>query len=204
VRAASQRPVLILAAWAPELRALGRVRGVVTRIVGVGLVEAGVGAARAVAEVGARAVVLVGTAGAYPGSGLEVGAVVAARRIALACPAVASGGAYLPAPLPSALVTSAALRRAIGALPADVACPLAITRTRAIARRLADDTGAAVETLEAFAVARAAGKLPFAAVLGIANEVGPNAHRQWKAHAAQAAAMACDIVIRWLRAPIRR
>jgi nucleoside phosphorylase len=200
---ASQRPVLILAAWAPELRALRRVRGVVTRIVGVGLVEAGIGAARAVAEVGPRAVVLVGTAGAYPGGGIDVGEVVAAKRIALACPAVASGAGYLPPPLPSALLTSASLRRALGCRATDVACPLAITRTRALARRLAADTGAAVETLEAFAVARAAGKLPFAAVLGITNEVGPDAHRQWKAHAAEAAAAACDIVIRWLKAPTR-
>ena len=69
---------------------------------------------------------------------------------------------------------------------ADVACPPAITRSAAAPPPLAGATGAALENLEAFAVARAAAeaRVPFAAVLGIANQVGPRAHAEWTAHGA--------------------
>ena len=82
----------------------------------------------------------------------------------------------------------------------DVACPVAITRTRAAATALARHTGAALENLETFAVARACAqaRIPFAAVLGISNRVGPQAHREWLRHAAPAAAAACAVVERWL------
>jgi nucleoside phosphorylase len=201
--------ILVVAAWAPEIAALRgsvRDRSVSLRAVGVGLVDAAAGAARAIAETSPEAIVLVGTAGVYPGAAPVVGSVVVARRLVLGCPGVAGGAAYLPAPMTAEVETSGRLRRALaGGTPlVDVACPLAITRGRAVARRLREATGCAVENLEAFAVARAAGRIPFAAVLGIANEVGPAAHRQWKAHGAAAAAAACDVVLRWIKAPTRR
>jgi nucleoside phosphorylase len=57
-------------------------------------------------------------------------------------------------------------------------------------------TGADVENLEAFAVARAAAaaKIPFAAALGISNRVGPNSHPEWRVHAGAAALAACAAV----------
>ena len=42
--------------------------------------------------------------------------------------------------------------------------------------------------------AAAAQKVPFVAVLGLANLVGPRAHLQWRTHAAEAAAAACACV----------
>jgi nucleoside phosphorylase len=211
---AIRTPILIVAAFPPELKALASVlraraqRGapaVARAVVGVGAVEAAAGAARALALLEPRAVVLVGTAGVYAmRGGPAIGQAVLARRSALASLSAASGAGYLPAPVPDVQDTDPGLRRALAdgqPLPAlDVACPVAITRTRAAATALARHTGAALENLETFAVARACAqaRTPFAAVLGISNRVGPQAHREWLRHATQAAAVACAVVERWL------
>jgi nucleoside phosphorylase len=208
--------VLVFSAWDPELAvlraALARdpalARRVVARAAGVGLVEAGIGATAALAETTARAVIFVGTAGIYPGASaaLAVGGAVAARRLKLVSTAALRGEGYLPAVLPVAVEVDARLRRALALPLADVACPVAITSTRRAARTIASETGCSIETLEAFAVARAAAArgVPFAAVLGLSNAVGPSAHAEWKRFAAPASAAACAAVLAWLRAPTRR
>jgi nucleoside phosphorylase len=93
-----------------------------------------------------------------------------------------------------------ALRRATRIDGASVACPLAITATDAAALLAAKKSRCALENLEAFAVARAADslKIPFAAVLGIANHVGGEGHREWKRNGADAAAAACRAVVEYL------
>jgi nucleoside phosphorylase len=202
--------VLVLSGWEPELAALraaltdepGLGRRVVARPAGVGLVEAAIGAARAVDEVKPRAVVFVGTAGVYPPSPLAIGTAVVARRLTLVSTAALRQEGYLPAVLPTVAQTDRRLRKMAGLPLADVVCPLAITRTAAAARRLA--AAGALENLEAFAVARAAGEIPFTAVLGISNAVGPKAHAQWRRYADSAAAAACQAVLAWLREPTRR
>jgi nucleoside phosphorylase len=145
-----------------------------------------------------RAVIFVGTAGVFGRApALPLGGAVTARQIQLVSSAVLRGQAFFPAPLPTTIHTDPRLRRALRLNLADVACPLAITRTPAAARRLAT-TGCQLETLEAFAVARAAAPLPFAAVLGLSNQVGPAGHAQWRTHAAAASAAACAAVLAWL------
>jgi len=208
---AREAPLLIVSAFAPELaplvawlaapgqRALRS--GVVCRPAGIGAVDAAAGAAEAIAQVRPRLVLFVGTAGRY-GATPPIAACAVARRIFLAPTAVLRGEAYLPGPMQHELTTDAALRRALragGTPAADVATTLGITTRRALAGRLAA-TGAALENLEAFAVARAAARaeLPFGAVLGIANSVGPRAHREWRANAGAATAAACAVIQRWL------
>src|SRR5690606_4042162 len=68
----------------------------------------------------------------------------------------------------------------------------AISTDPALVAQLA--TRWAVEHLEAWAVAWACAQagVPFAALLGIANEVGPDAHVQWKTHRARAEQAARD------------
>jgi futalosine hydrolase len=83
-----------------------------------------------------------------------------------------------------------------------VACPIAITRSATLGRHLAHATGAALENLEAFAVARAAGAAgveAVAVVLGIANRVGPRGHQEWRAHHVAASRAACRVVWSFLR-----
>jgi len=196
---------LVLAAWPPELAELRRLlkrrltrRQVVAGVAGVGLVEAAIGATAAIAQVKPEAVIFVGTAGLYPNRrpDLAMAGAVAARRLVLSAEGVTTGDAYLPPALPATQETTLALRRiaaAAGLLMADVACPLAITSRPAVVGRRARVPTCDLENLEAFAVARAAAAagLPFAAILGISNTVGPSAHAAWKRNATRAASAAC-------------
>jgi nucleoside phosphorylase len=206
---------LVLAAWPPELAHLraslpklpARVRQRVTlACVGVGMIEAGIAAARLIHAHQPSAVLLVGTAGVYPGQSPELvldGAAIA-RSIRLLPQILPGNHAFLPAIVPAEARSTPALARALRkatALPcADVACPLGITATAKAAKTAAELSGCALENLEVFAVARAAAvtKVPFAAILGIANHVGPRGHREWEKHAKQAAKSACGAVIEGL------
>ena len=209
---------LVLSAWEPEvaplrrlLRAAPGARDVAMAAVGVGTVDAAVGAANAIARLRPRRVIFVGTAGVYPGAAraLPIGAAAVAGALRLVSTATLRGDAYHPAPLVAEAEATAPLRaRLARAADADasalpiVACPLAITQTAALARRIAA-TGPALENLEAFAVARAAvaARVPFGAVLGVSNVVGPKAHAEWRANHLRASRAACHVVWTFLRAP---
>jgi purine-nucleoside phosphorylase len=212
---------LIVSAWEPELAPLRRLlrgapvaRELALEAVGVGTVDAAVGAAHALARTRPRRVLFVGTAGVYPGAtarALPIGAAAVAGELRLVSTATLRGDAYAPAPLVAAAETTPALRAQLERAAAEappavtVACPLAITHTAALARRIAA-TGAALENLEAFGVARAAAsaRVPFAAVLGVSNVVGPRAHAEWRANHLAASRAACHVVWSFLRPPTRR
>jgi purine-nucleoside phosphorylase len=207
---------LVLSAWEPEVAPLRRLlrgsplaRDVALEAIGVGTVDAAVGAAQALARTRPRRAIFVGTAGVYASSArsLPIGAAAVAGELRLVSTATLRGDAYHPAPLVAAAETTPALRARLAAVATDavsnvqVACPLAITHTAALARRIAA-TGAALENLEAFAVARAAAAahVPFAAVLGVSNVVGPKAHAEWRANHLAASRSACHVVWSFLRA----
>ena len=217
-RAGSNRPWVVLSAFPPEiawLKAYCRANAVLQSEVilgssGIGLVDAAAGASRLLAglapDLRPRGVIFIGTAGAATLRGQPgIGQAVVPDELVLFSHGVADGRAYVP----EIMVTrqDAAARLVVrfqqaGALPAPAAlCPIGITKKRAPAY-----PRPFVENLEAFAVARAAAtyKLPFAAVLGISNTIGPNAHGQWKANAKPASEAACQVVARGLfRAPSR-
>ena len=103
--------VLILAAFDPELApfrsALGddfaatiAGRCITARVAGIGLPSAAVGAAMHIAELRPRAVVLVGTCGAYATSGLAIGDSVVARRLRLVGISSLSGQTEFPESMP--------------------------------------------------------------------------------------------------------
>ena len=176
---------LLVAAYAPELGALGG------RAVGVGLVAAAAGTERALAEARPARLLLVGTAGALPGSALPVGAIVVVARARL----IVRPGEYVPAILPSLVAADAGFAAEcaarLGAPLVTVASGVGITSSDEEARRLA--ATAEVEHLESFAVLSGAlGRVPATAVLAIANAVGAGAHAEWRANRerAEAAAMA--------------
>ena len=175
----------------------------------MGAVDAGIGAAHAIAEVQPARVIFVGTAGSYAkiGGGLPIGAVALPEEMVLCSTATLRGDGYLPAPMvqkvPVTPELHGDLRRAApeAAARGAVATPLAITRTVMLARRIARATGAIAENLEAFGVARAAARadVPVAAVLGIANHVGPHAHTEWRRNHEAASKAACEVVWTCLR-----
>ena len=202
---------LIVSAFEPEIAPLRRLvagrRGIVLEPIGIGAVDAAVGAAGAIARARPARVIFVGTAGIY-GSTKEVpaaiGTAVVAGEIVCVSTSALKGEAYLPGPMVLRVSTSRSLRAALtdgrAGRPGMVACPLAITRSAALGRRIAKATGAALENLEAFAVARAAAAagIPFAAVLGVANRVGPLGHEEWQRHHRAASRAACELTARFL------
>lgn len=210
--------ILVLSAFDPELAPLraAQKRGDLPRSVwctpaGIGAIDAAVGACTAITALGPAGVLFIGTAGSY-GDTVPLGGVAIARKVTLASTAVARGDGYVPAPMTMRGTTDAALRQGLfrsgpraTTFVADVAAPLAITKRAALGARLATATGATVENLEVFAVARAAALLdvPFCAVLGIANRVGPRAHAEWLAHQAGATQAASAVILEFLRGRTR-
>lgn len=174
--------VLVLAAAPQEL---GDLPG---EVVGVGPVVAAANAARILEKVRPERVVLVGTAGAYA-NGPAIGEAIAASKVALSWGIAAMGLGYVPR-APEPVECDGTMLNKIDRPRHAVLTVGAITTDRTLARRIAD--GYTVEHLEAFGVAVACQQVgvPFLAVLGITNDVGPDAHVQWLTHrdAAQQAA----------------
>ncbi len=185
--------MLVLAAVDEEL---GDLPGIAA---GIGPVAAAATAAAVLAERRPSAVVLIGTCGAYR-SGPPIGTVVVADRVGLSFGVAAMGLGYVPAspprwpnsapPAPIACATDL-VAGVVGPRLSVLTCG-AVTTDPVLADRLSD--GWACEHLEAFGVAFAcqAAGVPFAAVLGVANVVGPDAHVEWLTHreTAQAATRA--------------
>jgi nucleoside phosphorylase len=214
--------VLILGAFHPELAPLrpllgdamrARVGGanVVARVVGIGLTMAAVGSAMQLVEHAPGIVVLVGTCGVYraaggdPAGDIAIGDVAVPARLRLSAPCVVDGLAQFPDPMSVSLDAHAPTVEGFlraGGKPGDVATTPGVTVDDSAASRVARATGARVEHLEAHGVATAcaARGVPFAAALGVANEVGSRAREQWRAHHRAAAAASIAVVARWLQA----
>jgi nucleoside phosphorylase len=207
--------VLLAAAFHPELealqphlgdtmRALVGSRDVAARVVGIGLSMAAAGAARRIEELAPRSLVLLGTCGAYAGSGLAIGDVIAARAVMLVDRAAIAGEAQFPEPMSVLQDADPKLRAALvaqGARAADVATTLAVTVDDEAAARIASSTSMHVEHLEAHGVATAcaARGVRFCAALGVANFVGASARAEWLAHHRAAGAAAAHLVMSWLK-----
>ena len=179
---------------------------VVAKAVGIGMPNAAVGTASRLAVLRPRAIVLIGTCGAYAGAGFAIGDVAIATKVKLVDPAACEGRAAIPAPMPVSLDGDATLAAALAstsggrARAATVATTLAVTTDDALAARLARDSASHVEHLEAFAVATACSAfgVPFIAALGVANVVGTSAREQWRANHRATAEAAARVVLAWL------
>jgi nucleoside phosphorylase len=176
---------LLLAAFPPELAGMEAAppQGWTLATTGVGAVPAAVETARLLALHRPERVLFVGTCGAYDDR-LGVGDLLSAVEAIATSVEEREGRAYRPEP-------ERVRWPATWPLPFPghaVAVPPAITRTEAGARALAQV--AAAEHLEltgVFAACHAAGA-PVAALLGVANRVGPGAHAEWRAHHARVSA----------------
>ena len=174
---------------------------VVARAGGVGPEEAALGSARALEATRPSAAIFLGTCGAFPGTGLGIGAAVVVERSLLTAADAAAGLSYVPGPAQLVARADAALCAALGGRRVGAATVVAITRDAERAAQLRDATGCETEHLEAYAFLRAAelAGVPAACVLGVANEVGPRAHAEWLANGAVAAAAAIELVAGWAR-----
>lgn len=163
---------------------------------GVGPVRAAARMATVLARRRPSAVLLIGSCGVY-GDRWPVGAVVRGGRIGFADTGAVAGLGYVPLPPPCLLAGSSP---ALGGLPAGhILTVAAITSDPQAAALHARDWD--LEHMEAYGAALACqdAEVPFFAVLGVANQVGPDAHAQWKAHRVEAEQAACRIAERWLQ-----
>ncbi len=186
--------MLLLAAVREEL---GDLDG---EVVGIGPVTAAARAAAILERKRPDTVILLGTAGAYPG-GPPVMSVIVGRNYGWSYGVAAMGLGYVPRP-PAPVPGDEALLALLPALPRhEVLTTGAVTTDLTLARRLSD--GFSVEHLEAFGVAIACqhAGVPFVAVLGISNLVGPDAHAQWLTNRDPAQAAARDAVRHLLSSP---
>lgn len=216
-RSARLCSILVAAAWEPELerfRALARDGGAVTddpcaaepasgacdlavEPIGIGVVDAAAGAARSIARLGPSTVVLLGTCGAAPSSGLRIGDVVVGTSARLVDLAVVEGRAAMPTasaavPLDPSMIAALV---AAGAREATIANTLGVTTDDVLAAKLAEL--GQVEHLEAYGVARACQTAPTpvrcAVVLGVANVVGARGRDEWRSNHVAASARAAEI-----------
>ena len=216
VAARSPCDVLVLAAFDPELSSLREVLGpglrgrvgtsvVEARAVGIGLVASAVGAGWLLRAPLPRAVVLIGTCGAYAQVDRitpTIGEPVVAAGVRLVDVAAVLGATELPAAIPTLIRSDDELRTALvgqGLSPVEVATTLGVTVDDEAAARVAR-TGAEVEHLEAFSVASACktAGVAFVAVLGVSNVVGSSAREQWRVNHRAASGAAATEVVRWL------
>ncbi len=208
--------LLVLAAYAPELGGMrrllgeqlyGNVSGVVVscKAVGVGLPNATAGTILRLVQLRPRAVVLVGTAGVYPGVQAAIGEVVIGRRVVLVDPIEVERRGAMPEPMARATECNPMIALGLGGgrPPVfDVANTLVVTTDDPLSARLGAASGCAVENLEAFGIANACAlqNVPFACVMGISNKVGSTGREEWRTYHRAAAQAACEVVNRWLGA----
>jgi nucleoside phosphorylase len=198
---------LIAAAYAPELEGLSSLCAglierdqVVTRAIGVGIVEASAGIERALAELSPSRVVLIGTAGCLPSSGLQLGQLVVVRRAHL----VTREPEYLPALMKTRAEADAALAeafsKALGAPLVEAVSTLGITLADSEAERLASQGPAQLEQLECYSVLAGAARhqVPATAVFALANHVGSMGAHEWRQNRAEAERAAVEAVARAL------
>jgi len=193
-------------ALGPELR--GRVHDsrVAAVAIGVGLTEAGAGAARALLAHGPRAALLLGSYGAYPGQPFTPGRLLVPSRICAVDAGALAGKAAIPAAMTAELEPDVALASALTAAAEPIrrgalATTLAITTDDELAREIALRSGCEGENLEALAVAHACAVagIPFCALLACTNQVGSQGRTQWAQHRTLAAQNTAELVLRWLR-----
>jgi len=146
-------------------------------VVGVGPVVAAVNAARIIEQREPKAVIMIGTAGAYPG-GPPTGSAIVAKKLGLSYGVASMGLGYVPR-APEPIEVDPNLYSGLDLPAHNVLTVGAVTTNEQLADRLCD--GWEVEHLEAYSVAFACQQrnIPCIVVLGIANEVGPLAHSEW-------------------------
>ena len=178
--------MLLLAAVREEL---GDLEG---EVVGIGPIVAAATAAQLIERRRPERVLLIGSAGSYPG-GPPIGKAIIGERYGLSWGVAAMGLGYVPRP-PGPVDADPQLLERIAVDRHQVLTAGAVTTDLTLVERLAD--GWTVEHMEAFGVALACKQagVPFAAVLGIANRVGPDAHAEWLTHREAAQDSARDAV----------
>jgi nucleoside phosphorylase len=187
----------------------GSIRGfrVAAKTVGVGMGVAGGLAAKRVYQLAPRAVVLLGTCGAYAGvPGYQPYDVIVGSAFHLVDLGALGGASAFPQPMQTEVRPHPALTVGITATvprarQVPVASPLAETIDDESSARIAQITRCEVESLEAFAVAQvcAMAQVPFAAVFGVSHVAGSTGHADWRSFERQSCLTAAEALVTWVQ-----
>ncbi len=156
-------------------------QGLALATVGVGWMAAGQGLERLLTSLPeTREVWFVGTAGAYPYSGVEVGQSCLVKEVKLLDGACEMGLARYPSLMKDQVCHASPPQW--GLPQVSVACLLGLTLDVELARRIEERQNCLLENMELFSLAQACKNknISWNACLGVTNEVGPQGHDQWK------------------------
>lgn len=181
--------LLICAAFPPEIQLLHDQveKEYMTATLGVGLVNAASSIASLLERHSISRMIFTGTCGAPLKTALKIGDIVRAKIIHTGDISVWSQDTFIPEIMPTSVTPTRFLPPQNTLHECDVFCPLAITQSQIAAAILRVHFPSAVENLECFAVAwnAAQRKIPFEAILGVSNIIGPDGHEEWKTNHAE-------------------
>lgn len=181
--------LLICAAFSPEIQALHdqAEKDYMTATLGVGLISAASSIASLFERHTITRVLFTGTCGAPLKTALKIGDIVRAKTIHTGDISVWSQDTFIPEIMPTRVTPTRFLTPQNTLHESDVFCPLAITQSQIAAAILRVHFPTAVENLECFAVAWNAVQrnIPFEAILGVSNLIGPDGHEEWKTNHAK-------------------
>lgn len=181
--------LLICSAFLPEIQVLreriAAAPSVVTATLGVGLVSAASRISSILEHHSISRILFTGTCGVLTPAIVSIGDIVRARTLYSGDTGAFDGANHVPDLMPTTVTPARFLEPRRFVQDCDVLSPLSITHSEdgatVLRNRFPDGI---VENLECFAVAwnAALRAIPFEAILGVTNIIGPNGHAEWRAH----------------------
>lgn len=181
--------LLICGAFLPEIEHLQEhYKGnpsIIVAPVGIGAIAAASTTTTLIAHHHPTHILFTGTCGILTPSSISIGDIVRAKTIYSGDIGALSGDNHLPEVMNTPITPTQFITPKNKIPQYDVFCPLAITHSETGAALLRHNFPSGVaESLECFAVAWCAvqHQIPFEALLGVSNTIGPNGHAEWKDH----------------------
>lgn len=173
--------------------------------VGVGAVAAGIGASRTIQLGSAKAAVLIGSFGGFPGHALDLGELASVSGFEWVDSAIAANDAAFPEAMDCALSVDAGLCRGLSEVgpvgrTVRLATTAGITTSDDLAASLELASALDGENLEGFAVAMACRDhgMRLGALLAVTNVVGSKGRMQWLQHHSAGAEATAGALWAWL------
>lgn len=181
--------LLICSAFLPEIQTLQKhTQGspkVVTATLGVGLVSAASRISSIMEYLSVSRILFTGTCGILMPSLISIGDIVRAKTIYSGDVESFNGENRIPDIMPTTVPPARFITPRKPVQDCDVLSPLSITHSKGGANVLRKQFPDGIaENLECFAVAWNAAQrgIPFEAILGVSNTIGPAGHAEWTAH----------------------
>lgn len=181
--------LLICSAFLPEIQILQKQSqgspNVFTATLGVGLVSAASRISSIMEYLSVSRILFTGTCGILTPSPISIGDIVRAKMFYSGDVETFAGANLIPEVMPTVVPPARFMTPKNPIQDCDVLSPLSITHSKEGADVLRNQFPEGIaENLECFAVAWNAAQrgIPFEAILGVTNTIGPQGHTEWRAH----------------------